>query len=131
MSLSIRQQENYTVGPTLSQGKFAAVRECRHKMTGQEYSLRVIRKAGVFGQEDLIVRECEVWQCLKHDNLVMVVDGWETSDDIFMVVEHVEVRLFHSVTVRGGVRESIYSVFKPPCLAVCQLFGCTYVYYRV
>ena len=62
-------------------------------MTGQQYSLRVINKAGIYGHEDLIWREYEMLCGLKHENLVQVVDGWESSDDICMVVEHVEVEL--------------------------------------
>ena len=60
-------------------------------MTRQQYSLRVVNKAGIFGHEDLIRQECEISRSLKHENLVQVVDGWETSDDICMVVEHIEV----------------------------------------
>ena len=45
----------------------------------------------MFGQEDLVWRECEVLRCMRHENLVKVVDGWDSSDDIYMVVEHVEV----------------------------------------
>ena len=80
------------MGSVLGEGRFVVVRECHHKMTGKQYSLRAINKARVFGQEDLIWQECKMLRCMKHENLVMVVDGWESSDDICMVVEHVEVR---------------------------------------
>ena len=62
-------------------------------MTGKKYSLRIVNKTRIFGQEDLIRQECEVLRSMKHQNLVQVLDGWETSDDICMVVEHVEVSL--------------------------------------
>jgi serine/threonine protein kinase len=90
-SSSHRQKDNYSLGPVQGEGRFAVVRECHHKMSGQQYSLRIISKARVFGQEDLVWRECEVLRCMRHENLVKVVDGWDSSDDIYMVVEHVEV----------------------------------------
>ena len=40
-------------------------------------------------------------RCMKHENLVMVVDGWESSDDICMVVEHVEVRCDYNYNLSG------------------------------
>ena len=84
-------KDSYTLGPVVAEGRFAVVRECRHKVTGRQYSLRVVSKAGVFGSDDLIWRECEVLRGLRHCNLVQMVDGWESSDDICMVAEHVEV----------------------------------------
>ena len=99
-SSSQSPKESYSVGPILAEGRFAAVRECRHKVTGQQYSLRVISKAEVFGRDDLVWREYEMLRGLRHENLVQVVDGWESSDDIYMVAEHIEVGLLsHLVSV--------------------------------
>ncbi|CAI8002762.1 Serine/threonine-protein kinase DCLK3 [Geodia barretti] len=84
------QRESYRVGPVVAEGRSVVVRDCHHKVTGQQYSLRVINKAGVFGHEDLVMRECELLRGLKHDNLVRMVDGWESCDEICMVAEHVE-----------------------------------------
>ena len=81
------------MGPVVAEGRSVVVRDCHHKVTGQQYSLRVINKAGVFGHEDLVMRECELLRGLKHDNLVRMVDGWESCDEICMVAEHVEVGL--------------------------------------
>lgn len=79
------------MGPVVAEGRSVVVKDCHHKVTGQQYSLRLINKAGVFGHEDLVLRECELLRGLKHDNLVQMVDGWESSDDICVVSEYIEV----------------------------------------
>lgn len=86
-----QRRENYAVGSVIAQGWFAAVKECHNKLSRKEYSLRVVGKARVFGQEDLIRKECEVLRIMKHENVVQVVDSWETSDEICFVMEQIEV----------------------------------------
>ena len=67
------------------------VKECHNKLSRKEYSLRVVSRARVFGQEDLVKKECAVLHVMKHENVVQVVDSWETSDEICFVMEQIEV----------------------------------------
>ena len=104
-------RESYRVGSVVGEGHYVVVRDCHHKVTGQHYSLRVINKAGVFGHEDLVLRECQLLRGLKHDNLVQMVDGWESSDEICLVAEHIEV----SLEMLRQLCLTIF-LFKPLCL---------------
>jgi len=69
----------------------AVVKEIREKETNRDLVLRVINKAKVFGQEDLITNELKIMKTLRHENILQVVDDWETSDEICLVLEQIEV----------------------------------------
>ena len=86
------KRDKYHIGMTLSEGHFATVKQCEEKATGKEHVLRVINKAKVFGQEDLILREVTIMKMLRQENVMQVLDHWETTDDMYLVIEQIEVR---------------------------------------
>lgn len=88
---SKQKREKYHIGMTLSEGNFAVVKQCEEKVTKRELLLRVINKAKVFGREDLILREVTIMKMLRQENVMQVLDHWETSDDMYLVVEQIEV----------------------------------------
>ena len=88
---SKQTREKYQVGMTLSEGNFAMVKQVKEKTKEKELLLRVINKAKVFGREDLILREVTIMKMLRQENVMQVVDHWETSDDMYLVVENIEV----------------------------------------
>lgn len=47
----------------------------------------------MFGKEDKILQEMKIMRILRHENLMGVVDYWESSKEYCMVMEHIEVRL--------------------------------------
>lgn len=75
----------------IGEGNYAVVKEIREKKTNRDLMLRVINKAKVFGQEDLITNELKIMKTLRHENILQVVDDWETSDEICLVLEQIEV----------------------------------------
>lgn len=75
----------------IGEGNYAVVKEIREKKTNTDLVLRVINKAKVFGQEDLITNELKIMKTLRHENILQVVDDWETSDEICLVLEQIEV----------------------------------------
>ena len=97
-SSSKRKREKYHIGMTLSEGNFAVVKQCEEKASEKELLLRVINKAKVFGREDLILREVTIMKMLRHENVMQVLDHWETTDDMYLVVEHIEVRRLRWLT---------------------------------
>ena len=85
------KREKYHIGMTLSEGHFATVKQCEEKATGKEHLLRVVNKAKVFGREDLILREVTIMKMLRQENVMQVLDHWETTDDMHLVIEQIEV----------------------------------------
>jgi len=86
-----KKKEKYTIGMLIGEGNYAIVKEIREKKTNRDLVLRVINKAKVFGQEDLITNELKIMKTLRHENILQVVDDWETSDEICLVLERIEV----------------------------------------
>lgn len=92
-----RGHDKYQMGDILGVGKYAIIKEVTEKCTGREFLLRVIRKSKVFGQHDLIYNELKILKVLSHENIMKVVDKWETHDDIWLVMEDVKVSARNTV----------------------------------
>lgn len=86
-------KEKYNVGMAIAEGKFAAVKYCCDKADNKEFLLRVIHKARVFGKDDKILQEIDIMRMIRHENVLMVQDYWESADEVCMVMEPIEVIL--------------------------------------
>ena len=84
-------RDKYKIGRIMAEGTFATVKSCQDKYSKKRHLLKVINKAKVFGQEDLIARELEIVRLLRHEYIVQVVDSWETSDADCLVMETIRV----------------------------------------
>ena len=91
-------KDKYDVEMAIHEGKYASVKPCTRKGDGQEYFMRVIDKAKIFWNDDAVLREVKIMTKLKHEHIMRVIDHWETSDDICMVIEPTEVRRQHPHT---------------------------------
>ena len=86
-----KKKEKYVVGMLIAEGNYAIVKQCKEKASNRHFVLRVINKAKVFWQEDLVNNELKIMKSLRHENILQVVDDWETSDEICLVLEQIEV----------------------------------------
>ena len=91
-------KEKYDVEMAIHEGKYASVKPCIRKADGQEYFMRVIDKAKIFWKDDAVLREVKIMTKLKHEHVMRVIDNWETSDEICMVIEPTEVCCPHPLT---------------------------------
>lgn len=89
-----KARDAYKVGMVIEEGSFAAIKSCSSKEDGRDYLLRVIQKGKVFGKDDKILQEIKIMRMLRNDNVMGVVDYWETSNEHCMVMEPIQVRLF-------------------------------------
>ena len=86
-----KKKEKYTVGMLIAEGNYAVVKQCKEKASNRRFVLRVINKAKVFMREDLINIELKIMKSLRHENILQVVDNWETSDEFCLILEQIEV----------------------------------------
>ena len=86
-----KKKEKYVVGMLVAEGNYAIVKQCKEKASNRHFVLRVINKAKVFWQEDLVNNELKIMKSLRHENILQVVDDWETSDEICLILEQIEV----------------------------------------
>ncbi len=88
-------RDKYEVGMIIIEGSFAAVKNCSSKQDKREFLMRVIQRARVFGCDDKIIQELKIMRMMRHENIMTVVDYWENSEEMCMVMEPIEVG-FHS-----------------------------------
>lgn len=84
-------REKYQVGMVIEEGFFASVKICTNKHENMDFLLRVIQKGKVFGQDDKILQEMSIMRMMRHENMMTVLDYWETSGEYCMVMEPIEV----------------------------------------
>ena len=86
-----KRKEKYMVGMLIAEGNYAVVKQCKEKASNRRFVLRMINKAKVFMREDLINTELKIMKSLRHENILQVVDNWETSDEFCLILEQIEV----------------------------------------
>ncbi|XP_016887743.1 serine/threonine-protein kinase DCLK1-like isoform X2 [Cynoglossus semilaevis] len=82
--------DRYKVGRILGNGNFAVVRQCVEKSSGQEFALKIISKEKCRGKEHMIQSEVSLLRCIKHPNIILLIEEMDTQSDIYLVMELVK-----------------------------------------
>ncbi|EAU90539.1 CAMK/CAMKL/GIN4 protein kinase [Coprinopsis cinerea okayama7 len=96
----------WTVGRTIGKGASGRVRIARHAKTGQYAAIKIISKSTLppmMSQVSLnrladvtehvqlsVEREIVVMKLINHPNIMKLYDVWETSTDLYLVLEYVQ-----------------------------------------
>ncbi|KAG5652618.1 hypothetical protein H0H81_004347 [Sphagnurus paluster] len=105
----------WKMGRDLGQGASGRVRIARHSETGQYAAVKIISKASFNSHVSLnriadeterrklaIEREIVVMKLLDHPNLMRLYDVWETSSDLYLILEYVQGgELFEHIINKG------------------------------
>ena len=87
--------EDYHVLEMCGEGSFGKVYKGRKRFTGQTVALKFIQKHGKSEKELLKLRtEIRIQRALKHDNIILMLDSFETPTDIVLVTEFAQGELF-------------------------------------
>ncbi|XP_030602578.1 serine/threonine-protein kinase DCLK1a isoform X6 [Archocentrus centrarchus] len=91
--------DRYKVGRMLGDGNFAVVRECMEHSTGREYALKIINKGKCRGKEHMIQNEVAILRRVKHPNIVLLIEEFDTYNELYLVMELVKGGdLFDAIT---------------------------------
>uniref|UniRef100_A0A3P9DFF2 Serine/threonine-protein kinase DCLK2 n=1 Tax=Maylandia zebra TaxID=106582 RepID=A0A3P9DFF2_9CICH len=91
--------DRYKVGRMLGDGNFAVVRECTEHSTGREYALKIINKGKCRGKEHMIQNEVAILRRVKHPNIVLLIEEFDTYNELYLVMELVKGGdLFDAIT---------------------------------
>ena len=87
--------ENYQVLHLIGEGCFGKVFKGRRKYTGQAVALKFITTRGKT-EKDLknLRQEISILKTLKHENIILLVDAFETASDFVVVTEFAHGELF-------------------------------------
>jgi hypothetical protein len=79
----------YTLSDEIGEGKFGLVRLGIHKKTGEKVAIKIIKKASMNVTDMELVRsEIDIMKLCRHPNIVTLLDHFENSDYIFIVMEY-------------------------------------------
>jgi fused-like protein len=87
--------ENYQVLHLIGEGCFGKVFKGRRKYTGQAVALKFISTRGK-SEKDLknLRQEMAILKTLKHENIILLIDAFETASDFVVVTEFAYGELF-------------------------------------
>lgn len=79
----------YDIGESIGKGKFGRVKLAIHKKTNKKVAVKILKKKKM-DQEDfeLYKREVEILKICQHPNIIRLLDVFENSEYIYIVMEY-------------------------------------------
>ncbi|XP_048839646.1 serine/threonine-protein kinase 36 isoform X1 [Brienomyrus brachyistius] len=113
--------ESYHVLEMIGEGSFGRVYKGRKKFSGQVVALKFIPKVGRSEKElRSLKREIDIMRDLRHPNVILLLDSFETEREVVVVTEYAEGELFQILEDDGSLPESQVRVIA------CQLVSALY-----
>lgn len=79
----------YNIDKNLGEGKFGLVKLGIHKKTGEKVAIKIIKKNDMDQKDlELVRSEIDIMKLCKHKNVVRLLDHFENSEYIFIVMEY-------------------------------------------
>jgi len=100
-------EDKYEVGKEIGRGGFSIVKKGKNKVTGEDVAVKCINKKTLKKEElQLLSREINIMKKLQHKNIVQLYDIYETSNELFLVLEFIPGgELFDQIVERGSYSE--------------------------
>ena len=87
--------ENYHIQTVVGEGSFGKVYKGRRRYSGQIVALKFIPKGGRSEKDNAALRqEIEILRSLRHENIVLMLDYFETDSEMCVVTEFAQGELF-------------------------------------
>ncbi|KAM9440657.1 serine/threonine-protein kinase 36 isoform 1-T3 [Clarias gariepinus] len=113
--------EQYHVFEMIGEGSFGRVYKGRRKFSGQVVALKFMPKLGRSEKElQSLKSEIEIMRGLKHPNIILLLDSFETQTEVVVVTEYAEGDLFQILEDDGSLPES--QVREIACQLVSALY---------
>ncbi len=84
--------DNYIVLESIGEGSFGKVYKGRRKNTGHIVAIKFIPKKGK-GEKELrnLRQEISILKKLNHENIILLLDSYETANEFCVVMEYAQV----------------------------------------
>ncbi|XP_061104967.1 serine/threonine-protein kinase 36 isoform X2 [Conger conger] len=113
--------DTYHVLEMIGEGSFGRVYKGRKKFSGQVVALKFIPKVGRSEKElRSLKREIDIMRGLRHPNIVLLLDSFETEREVVVVTEYAEGELFQILEDDGNLPET--QVREIACQLVSALY---------
>ncbi|KXS21883.1 Pkinase-domain-containing protein [Gonapodya prolifera JEL478] len=90
VAASARSKKNeYKIQGTLGEGTYGVVKMCEHVPTGMKYAAKIIQKKYLKEHrfQDLVHKEVAVLRKIRHENIVSLVEFFETPETYYLIFE--------------------------------------------
>ncbi|CAF0968765.1 unnamed protein product, partial [Didymodactylos carnosus] len=113
--------DKYVIVSPIGEGSFAKVYRGREKFTGRDVALKFISKLGK-SEKDLnfLRREIEILRNMKHENIVEMLNSFETSNELVVVTERGLADLYQLL------EDDVYLPEETVQKIACQLVSALY-----
>eukprot|EP00002_Diphylleia_rotans_P002638 TRINITY_DN11679_c0_g1_i3.p1 TRINITY_DN11679_c0_g1~~TRINITY_DN11679_c0_g1_i3.p1 ORF type:complete len:492 (+),score=86.11 TRINITY_DN11679_c0_g1_i3:77-1552(+) len=104
---------NYYMGRFLGKGAFGEVRIAHHRISGEEYAVKFIKKEGIkdFQNAERMSAEIMALTVLRHPNVLHMYEVFDTADSTCYVMEYVPGGDLLNYIVQNGSLDE-YTMFK-------------------
>ena len=88
----LKFSDYYEIKNNLGKGKFGIVKLGIHKKTGEKVAIKIMKKSSIKTPEDneLVRSEIDIMKLCHHPNIVRLLDHFENTEYIFIVMEYIE-----------------------------------------
>jgi hypothetical protein len=88
----LKFSDYYEIKNNLGKGKFGMVKLGIHKKTGEKVAIKIMKKSSIKTPEDneLVRSEIDIMKLCHHPNIVRLLDHFENTEYIFIVMEYIE-----------------------------------------
>ncbi|GMH41608.1 hypothetical protein BSKO_09518 [Bryopsis sp. KO-2023] len=113
--------EDYKVIDLIGEGSFGKVYKARRRFTGQTVAMKFIAKNGKSEKDlDSLRQEIEILKDLKHDNIIQMLDSFETKSDFCVVTEFANGELFEVLEDDQHLPESVCQMIAKQLVAALE-----------
>jgi len=103
---NVKIEDVYDMKKDLGSGAFSIVKLAVHKKTKETRAVKMIDKDAIKEKKEMLEREVDILKRIQHPNIIAVVEIYETSRYLYLVMElAIGGELFDSIVSRGKYSE--------------------------
>ncbi|EZA54125.1 hypothetical protein DMN91_001117 [Ooceraea biroi] len=100
------KMKKYEILKQIGEGSFGQVYKAKKRSDGEIVAFKMIRKCGrSFKELKSLRQECEIQRHLHHPNIVLMIDSFETENEIVVVTEYADKELYDILDKEGRLSE--------------------------
>lgn len=97
----------YSLGKVIGFGAWGMIRECRNVVTGEDKAMKIVRFRNNLKVKRQVIKEINVWQELKHDNILTLLK-WSLDEDyaMYCLTEKIHDGTLYDLVISWGEFEA-------------------------
>lgn len=116
----------------LGDGSYSTVYECKNKVTGQHYAVKLYLKKMVYGLEEMLQNEFQILKSvsMSHENILTLIDYFETEDSLYLVTDLALGGELYDRIMKGKLDEILASKITKSIVSTLQYLHINHIVHR-